>query len=135
MKTPFNIFLTAIGYWVLVFVALLIPRLVRNYYVNLITLTVIIPNLLRFIVGQVPQLAVDRMFFLLSTVFAMILTYMANRIWKHTANSIKRTPDDRRKVIEMTTLLMTTFVMGFLITYFSGIDKSIYSNLGWESNV
>lgn len=134
MKTPFDVLLKAAGYWVLVFIALLIPRVVNNYYVNLISLTVIIPNMLRFIVGQVPQLAVDRMFFLLSTVFALILTYMANKIWKDTANSIEKTPNDRRKIIELTTLLMITFVMGFLITYYSGIDKSIYSNMGWESN-
>ena len=135
MKTPFDVLLKAAGYWVLVFIALLIPRIVNNYYVNLISLTVIIPNILRFIVGQVPQLAVDRLFFLLSTVFALILTYMANKIWKGTANSIEKTPNDRRKIIELTTLLMITFVMGFLITYYSGIDKSIYSNMGWESNV
>jgi hypothetical protein len=31
-------------------------------------------------------------------------------------------------------LLMTAFAGGALITYYSGIDNSIYSNMGWESN-
>lgn len=135
MKTPFNVLLTALGYWILVFATLILPKFVRNYHINLILLTVIIPNLLRFIVGQLPQLAVDRMFFLMTTLFALILTYMSNKIWKQTAESIKMQPNDRRKVFDLNALLMTTFALGFLITYYSGIDKSIYSNMGWESNV
>jgi len=29
---------------------------------------------------------------------------------------------------------MTAFASGALITYYAGIDNSIYSNMGWESN-
>ena len=73
MKTPIDVVLTVIGYWLAVFALIIVPRFSRNYHVNLVWLTVVIPNLLRFIVGSMPRLAVDRNFFLMSTVFSLIL--------------------------------------------------------------
>lgn len=133
MKTPIDVVLTVIGYWLAVFALIIVPRFSRNYHVNLVWLTVVIPNLLRFIVGSIPRLAVDRNFFLMSTVFSLILVYVGNKIWKKTKESVTNYQEtDRRKAFELSALLMSSFAIGALVTYYAGIDKSIYSNMGWE---
>lgn len=135
MKTPIDVLLTVVGYWLVVFAALIVPRFSRNYHVNLIWLTVVIPNLLRLIVGNIPRLAVDRNFFLMSTIFSLIFVYIGNKIWRQTAESVKNYQEtNRRKAFELSALLMTSFALGALITYYAGIDKSIYSNMGWETS-
>ena len=123
----------AIAYWIAIYGVTLIPQYVNNYYVNLIWLTLVIPNMLRFIVGSVPRLAVDRVFFLSTTVIAMVLTFAINAISKETKEGIKNSAADKSKKLKTSFLLMGTFAAGALITYYAGIDTSIYSNMGWET--
>jgi hypothetical protein len=133
MKTPVGILLMAIAYWITIYGVTLIPQYVNNYYVNLIWLTLVIPNMLRFIIGSVPRLAVDRVFFLSTTVIAMVLTFAINAISKETKEGIKNSAADKSKKLKTSFLLMGTFAAGALITYYAGIDTSIYSNMGWET--
>jgi len=133
MKTPVGILLMAIAYWIAIYGVTLIPQYVNNYYVNLIWLTLVIPNMLRFIVGSVPRLAVDRVFFLSTTVIAIVLTFAINAISKETKEGIKNSAADKSKKLKTSFLLMGTFAAGALITYYAGIDTSIYSNMGWET--
>lgn len=133
MKTPLQVVLTLVGYWLAVYGVILVPRFLENYHFNLIWLTLVIPNMFRFIVGNIPRLAVDRGFFLSSTVIALILTYITNKIWKRTGESIKKHENDKRRAFELSALLATNFTIGVLISYFLGVDKSIYSNMGWET--
>lgn len=132
MKTPVNILLTAIGYWIAMYAVTLIPLLFKNYYVNLIWLTVVIPNMIRFAIGNIPRLAVDRVFFLSSTVMALVLTFLINQISSETKEAITDHKADVNKKLKLSALLAGTFAMGALATYYSGIDNSIYSNMGWE---
>jgi len=106
----------------------------NNYVVNLVWLTVVIPNVLRLIVGSIPRLAVDRLFFLASSLIALIITYGINLIMGDTKDAIKEYGSDKSKTLKLSALLMAAFTVGALITYYSGIDNSIYSNMGWESN-
>ena len=123
----------AIAYWIAIYGVTLVPQYVNNYYVNLIWLTLVIPNMLRFIVGSVPRLAVDRVFFLSTTVIAMVLTFAINAISKETKEGIKNSAADKSKKLKTSFLLMGTFAAGALITYYASIDTSIYSNMGWEN--
>ena len=123
----------AIAYWIAIYGVTLVPQYVNNYYVNLIWLTLVIPNMLRFVVGSVPRLAVDRVFFLSTTVIAMVLTFAINAISKETKEGIKNSTADKSKKLKTSFLLMGTFAAGALITYYAGIDTSIYSNMGWEN--
>ena len=123
----------AIAYWIAIYGVTLVPQYVNNYYVNLIWLTLVIPNMLRFIIGSVPRLAVDRVFFLSTTVIAMVLTFAINAISKETKEGIKNSAADKSKKLKTSFLLMGTFAAGALITYYAGIDTSIYSNMGWET--
>ena len=132
MKTPVNILLTAIGYWVAMYAVTLLPLLFKNYYVNLIWLTVVIPNMIRFAIGNIPRLAVDRVFFLSSTFIALVLTFFINQISSETKEAITDHKADVNKKLKLSALLAGTFAMGALATYYSGIDNSIYSNMGWE---
>ena len=132
MKTPVNILLTAIGYWVAMYAVTLVPLLFKNYYVNLIWLTVLIPNMIRFTIGNIPRLAVDRVFFLSSTFIALVLTFFINQISSETKEAITDHKADVNKKLKLSALLAGTFAMGALATYYSGIDNSIYSNMGWE---
>src|SRR5210317_1709165 len=134
MKTPFNVLIMVIVYWLGVYGVTLIPHMTNNYVVNLVWLTVVIPNVLRLIVGSIPRLAVDRLFFLTSSLIALIITYLVNQIWGDSKDAIKDYGNDRGKTLKLSALLMTAFTVGALITYSSGIDNSIYSNMGWESN-
>ena len=133
MKTPVNLLLTVLGYWVAIFSVLIVPKFIRNYPFNLAWMTLVIPNVLRYIIGNVPQLAVDRRFFFSTTIISFLLTYFANKIWKQTKDSVTEYEGDKRKAFNLSALLMTNFVIGALITYYVGIDTSIYSNMGWES--
>ncbi len=132
MKTPVNILLTAIGYWVAMYAVTLVPLLFKNYYVNLIWLTVVIPNMIRFAIGNIPRLAVVRVFFLSSTFIALVLTLLINQISSESKEAITDHKADVNKKLKLSALLAGTFAMGALATYYSGIDNSIYSNMGWE---
>jgi len=112
----------------------IIPHMSTNYYVNLTVMTLVVPNLLRYIIGNVPRLAVDRLFMISTTVIAFLITYVINLLVGDTKDAVKEYGSDRSKTLKLSALLMTAFAGGALITYYSGIDKSIYSNMGWESN-
>ena len=133
MKTPVGVLLTAILYWVAIYVMTAIPTLTSNYLLNITWMTIVIPNMLRLMVSSIPRLAVDRVFFLASTVIAFILTYALNFIFRDTREAIEDPAADNSKKLKMSALLVGTFTAGALATYFAGIDTSIYSNMGWEN--
>ena len=132
MKTPVSVLVSVIAYWLAIFGVMLVPTFTNIYWFNLIWLTMVIPNVLRLIVNTIPRLAVDRSFFFATTMLSMIAMYFINRIWDASKSAVESTQDDRKKKQILTFLLMSTFAGGALITYFAGIDNSIYSNLGWE---
>ena len=134
MKTPFTVVLTVILYYLMIYGITLVPHASDNYFVNLAALTIVVPNLLRYIIGNVPRLAVDRVFMISTTVIAFIVTYLVNLVMRDTKDAVKEYGSDRSKTLKLSALLMTAFTVGALITYYSGIDNSIYSNMGWESN-
>jgi len=125
----------AITYWIAIYGVTLVPQHVDNYQFNLFWLTLVIPNVLRLVVGNIPRLAVDRLFFLSTTLIAWALTYSINLISKETKEGIKSSTADKSKKLKTSFLLMGTFAAGALITYYVGIDTSIYSNMGWETPV
>jgi hypothetical protein len=106
----------------------------KNYNLNLLWLTVVIPNVMRLIVGSIPRLAVDRIFFFSASLIALIVTFVVNSIWGESKKAVEEYGSDRRKTLKLSILLMSAFAIGALLTYFSGIDNSIYSNMGWESD-
>ena len=111
----------------------IVPNLSKNYLVNITWMTIVIPNMLRLAVGSIPRLAVDRVFFMASTVIAFILTFILNKVFGDTKEAIEDSTVDNSKKLKMSALLVGTFTAGALITYFAGIDTSIYSNMGWEN--
>ena len=134
MKTPLSVLIMVILYWLMIYGITIVPHASENYALNLMWLTVIVPNVLRIVVGSIPRLAVDRLFFFSTTLIALIITYVINKVWKDTEDGVKEYGSDRSKTLKLSALLMSAFTTGALVTYFSGIDKSIYSNMGWESN-
>jgi mannose/fructose/N-acetylgalactosamine-specific phosphotransferase system component IID len=134
MKTPIGVLIMVIAYWLAVYGTTLVPHFSENYNLNLVWLTVIVPNVLRFIVGSIPRLAVDRLFFFSTSIIALIITFAVNTIWKDSKEAVEKYGSDRSKTLKLSALLMTAFVTGALITYYTGVDNSIYSNMGWESN-
>jgi len=123
-----------IVYWLAIYGISIVPHFSENYNLNLVWLTVIVPNVLRFIVGSIPRLAVDRLFFLSTSIIALIITFAVNTFWKDSKEAVEKYGSDRSKTLKLSALLMTAFAMGALITYYTGVDNSIYSNMGWESN-
>ncbi len=135
MKTPVNVLLMAIAYWILIFGVTIVPQYVTNYYVNLLWMTVVIPNMLRFAIGNIPRLAVDRVFFLTATLIGLVLTFVINQISKETKDAMTSPDASINNKLKLSGLLAGTFAVGALATYFMGIDTSIYSNMGWETTV
>lgn len=133
MKTPVSVLLMAIVYWMVIYGMSLVPTMSNNYLVNVTWMTIIIPNMLRLIVGSIPRLAVDRLFFLSTTLIAFVLTYILNMVFAETKEAIEDSTVSNNKKLKLSALLMGTFIVGALITYFVGIDTSIYSNMGWEN--
>jgi undecaprenyl pyrophosphate phosphatase UppP len=134
MKTPLSILLMVIVYWLAIYGISIVPHFSENYNLNLVWLTVIVPNVLRYIIGNVPRLAVDRIFFLTTSIIALVITFAVNAIWGESKEAVEKYGSDRSKTLKLSALLMTAFATGALITYYTGIDNSIYSNMGWESN-
>ena len=132
MKTPVATVATAVFMWVFVFALTMVPMYTKNYWANLTLMTIVIPNALRLIVGQVPQLAVDKGFFFSSTIIAFIAVEALTRVVKTLKPQIKKYGDDRKKSLEVSLLFLAAFVIGAGLTYMLGVDKSIYSNMGWE---
>ena len=132
MKTPVTTVVTAVVMWIFVFALTMVPIYTKNYWANLTLMTIVIPNVLRLIVGQVPQLAVDKGFFFSSTIIAFILVEALSRVVKTLKGQIKEYGEDRRKSLEVSLLFLAAFVIGAGFTYMLGVDKSIYSNMGWE---
>ena len=133
MKTPPSVVAKAVAYWAALYAVLIVPQFSKNYIVNLLWMTLIAPNAMRFAIGKIPQLAVDRGFFLVSTLVAFILMYLINRISPDTREAMKNSKASNSKKLKLFFLLLGTFAIGALVAYF-GMDKSVYSNMGWESN-
>ena len=133
MKTPLSILLMVVLYWLAIYGISIVPHFSENYNLNLVWLTVIVPNVLRYIIGNVPRLAVDRLFFLSTSIIALIITFAVNALWGESREAIEKYGSDRSKTLKLSALLMSAFATGALITYFAGIDTSIYSNMGWEN--
>ncbi len=135
MKTPVNILITAIAYWIVLYAVTLVPLISKSYHLNLIWFTVVIPNVIRFAIGNIPRLAVDRVFFLSATFIALVITFLINQVSSETKRAMTDHKADVNKKLKLSALLAGTFAMGALGTYYSGIDNSIYSNMGWERPV
>lgn len=133
MKTPVSVLLMAVAYWMVIYGMSLVPTMSNNYLLNITWMTLIIPNMLRLIVGSIPRLAVDRIFFLATTLIAFMLTYVLNMVFTDTKEAVEDSTVSNNKKLKLSALLMGTFTAGALITYFTGIDTSIYSNMGWEN--
>jgi hypothetical protein len=130
MQTPVNDLLAAIFSWVVFYAVTQVPKHFDNYYLNLVFLTVVIPNAARAIVGDFPRLAVDRSFFAMSSLFALIIVFAVNEWWNRSKDTVKNFhKSDRRKHLELSAVLASAFTVGALATYFSGIDDSIYNNM------
>ena len=134
MKTPLSVVLVVIAYYIAMYGITIIPHMSTNYLLNLAIITIIIPNIFRYVIGNVPRLAVDRLFMISTTVIAFLITYAMNFILSDTKDAVKDYGSDRSKTLKLSALLVSAFTVGALITYYSGIDNSIYSNMGWESN-
>jgi hypothetical protein len=130
--TPPKDLYMAIFYWLVVYYVTLLPVLIKRYEVRLAMLTFVVPNALRMIVNRMPRLAVDRSFFFTSTLLALILTYILHLIFKKTRKDMDEFGKDVKKTLEVSGLLTATFIAGALLTYYMGLDRSIYSNLNWE---
>jgi len=91
--------------------------------------------MLRFAIGNIPRLAVDRVFFLTATLIGLVLTFVINQISKETKDAMTSPDASINNKLKLSGLLAGTFAVGALATYFMGIDTSIYSNMGWETTV
>jgi hypothetical protein len=54
-------------------------------------------------------------------------------VFTETKEAVEDSAVSNNKKLKLSALLMGTFTAGALLTYFLGIDTSIYSNMGWEN--
>jgi undecaprenyl pyrophosphate phosphatase UppP len=134
MKTPVNVLFAVIFYWLTIYAMVLVPKFNSNYVFNLFWTVVMIPNVFRLIVGSIPQLAVDRSFFFTSTILAVMFIYGLHKVWGESKDYfMNKCEDDKKKILVHSVLLMLALAGGAIVTYYTGIDNSIYSNMGWET--
>ena len=131
-QTPPKDLFMAIFYWLLIYYVALLPVVVQRYEARLVLLTLIVPNVMRMAVNRLPRLAVDRSFFFTATAIALILTYVLHTMFKKTREDMQEFGKDVEKTLKTSGLLTATFIAGGLLTYYMGLDRSIYSNLNWE---
>jgi len=128
---PKDLFM-ALFYWLVVYYIALLPVVVKNYPARLILLTIVVPNVLRTVVNRVPRLAVDRSFFFTATLIALVVTYLFHQMFKKTREDMDEFGKDVKKTLKVSGLLTASFIIGTAGTYYLGLDRSIYSNLGWN---
>jgi len=87
----------------------------------------------RLMVNRIPRLAVDRSFFFISTLVTLIITYLATNWWPRMKQNISEYGKDVKRNLQISALLAAIFALSGVFAYVVGLDKSIYSNLGWES--
>lgn len=133
MKTPVSLVIKAIALWIGVMVVTQLPLFIENYNVRLVLMTVAVPNVLRLIVGSIPQLAVDQKFMAIASVFSFLLAFGIGQVRKTTRDSVTGYGKDTKKTLKGSALFMSTFALGALITYYSGIHKTLYTQMGWET--
>lgn len=133
MKTPVNVVLMAILYWILVYGIMIVPKFSGAYMINLVWMTIVIPNVLRLMVGSIPRLAVDKFFFVVSTLFSLVITYLVGRYDKDVKEGLSNPTAATDKRVKASISLVVAFIFGALLTYFLNIDTRIYSEMGWES--
>ena len=80
MKTPVSLVAKAIGLWVGVMLVTQLPLLIENYTTRLALITIVMPNILRLIVGNIPQLAVDQKFMMIASIFSFLLAFAFGRL-------------------------------------------------------
>ena len=133
MKTPVNVVLMAILYWILVYGIMIVPKFSGAYMINLVWMTIVIPNVLRLMVGSIPRLAVDKFFFVVSTLFSLVITYLVGRYDEDVKEGLSNPTAATDKRVKASISLVVAFIFGALMTYFLNIDTRIYSEMGWES--
>jgi hypothetical protein len=133
MKTPVNVVLMAILYWILIYAVLIVPKFSNAYMINLVWVSMVIPNVLRLMVGSIPRLAVDKFFFVVSTIFALGITYLVGQYDKGVKEGLSNSSATTDKKVRASVSLVMAFIIGALMTYFLNIDSRIYSEMGWES--
>tara|TARA_B110000046_G_scaffold151427_1_gene160158 strand:+ start:80 stop:475 length:396 start_codon:yes stop_codon:yes gene_type:complete len=131
MKSSLSVLGYAVISWIIMFAMLLVPQYTKSYMFNLLWMTIIAPNAMRYAVGMAPQLAVNRQFFGLATFISLILVYVINLASPDTREAMvdSRASDDKK--LKLSGLLSGTFALGALISWQLG-DTSIYSNMGWN---
>ncbi len=132
MKTSLTVLAYAIVSWILLYAMLLVPQFTNHYWVNLVWMTLIAPNAMRYAVGMVPQLAVNRQFFFTSTMVSFILMYIINLANSKTREAMKDSRASNDKKLVLSALLSATFTAGALIAWSMNGGRSIYSNMGWD---
>ena len=128
MKTPVSLVAKAIGLWVGVMLVTQLPLLIENYTARLALITIVMPNILRLIVGNIPQLAVDQKFMMIASIFSFLLAFAFGRLNTKSQDTVKNYGKDTKKTLQGSALFVTTFTLGALITYYSGIHKTLYTH-------
>lgn len=131
MKSSLSVLGYAVISWIIMYAMLLVPQYTKSYMFNLLWMTIVAPNAMRYAVGMAPQLAVNRQFFGLATFISLILVYVINLASPDTREAMtdSRASDDKK--LKLSGLLSGTFALGALISWQLG-DTSIYSNMGWN---
>jgi len=133
MKTPVSLVAKAIGLWAAVMLLTQTPLFIENYNARLALMTIVMPNVLRLIVGNIPQLAVDQKFMFIASIFSFLLAFAFGRVSKKSQETVTEYGKDTKKTLQGSALFVTTFTLGALITYYSGIHKTLYTLMGWET--
>ena len=133
MKTPVSLVAKAIGLWAAVMLLTQTPLFIENYNARLALVTIVMPNVLRLIVGNIPQLAVDQKFMFIASIFSFLLAFAFGRVSKKSQETVTEYGKDTKKTLQGSALFVTTFTLGALITYYSGIHKTLYTQMGWET--
>ena len=63
MKSSLSVLGYAVISWIILYAMLLVPQYTKSYMFNLLWMTIVAPNAMRYAVGMAPQLAVNRQFF------------------------------------------------------------------------
>lgn len=115
MATSLDDAIIGASYWTALGAMCVVPLSVKNYYINLLTLTVIIPNMLGFMTRR-SRFIIDQNVLLTTTIMTLTLTYLTSFMSKQVKEVVINPGKDKIKTLQVFTLILIFFLVSMIMT-------------------
>ncbi len=114
MATSLDDALVGASYWTSLGAMCMIPLSTKNYYINLLALTVLIPNFIGFM-SRRSRFIISQQVLMATTVMTLALTYLTSLMSKQVKEVVTNPGKDKIKTLQVFTLILIFFLVSMLM--------------------